>query len=315
MSEMDSSLGTEIDESYYPTLVGADQLHERGVTGLGVTIAVVDTGLSDINKALSKDASGDYRVLGVYDAIEDSFSADHFGDPNGHGDHVSSVAVSSRLASNGKYNGLAPDAQLLSVRAFDESGIGAYADIIRGIDFVVSNKDLYGVRVPESVIQRYAALLLLGRPLESGGHAGLAGRNRGRRLRRQQWAGPDEHRCAREHPLRDHRRRHDGQLHPLRPKRRPLGELLRRRPHAGRLREARSGRAGWSHARNDDRLFGHRSGASRVPEKRDLLYDVRHLSGGGGGEWRGRPTAAAAAGTDPERRQVPVDGLGPAGPR
>ena len=46
-----------------------------------------------------------------------------------------------------KFIGIAPDADLISVKAFDKNGQGTYLDVIRGIDWVVANKDRFGIRV------------------------------------------------------------------------------------------------------------------------------------------------------------------------
>ena len=48
---------------------------------------------------------------------------------------------------SGMYNGIAPDATLVPVKAFDEQGRGSYADVIRAIDWVVQNKDAYNIRI------------------------------------------------------------------------------------------------------------------------------------------------------------------------
>ena len=48
---------------------------------------------------------------------------------------------------DGLYNGVAPDASLVVVKAFDRDGAGSYMDVIRGIDWVVPNKDAYDIRV------------------------------------------------------------------------------------------------------------------------------------------------------------------------
>ncbi len=69
-------------------------------------------------------------------------------DDNGHGTHVTGVALSSSvLDRTGFYRGIAPDADLVVVKAFDLHGQGNYADVIRGIDWVVTHKDDYGIRV------------------------------------------------------------------------------------------------------------------------------------------------------------------------
>ena len=129
----------------FPSYVGADRLHERGVTGHGVTIAFVDTGIQ------GRLDWGDnaYRMLAHYDSQQDREL--HFwvqnADANGHGSHVASIAASRGKTNDGKSNGVAPDANLVMVRSFDEHGRGSYADVIRGIQWVVDNKNRLGVRV------------------------------------------------------------------------------------------------------------------------------------------------------------------------
>jgi hypothetical protein len=39
------------------------------------------------------------------------------------------------------YNGIAPDAKVVVVKAFDDNGWGSYASVIRGIEWVVTNSD------------------------------------------------------------------------------------------------------------------------------------------------------------------------------
>ena len=45
-------------DTKYPTLVGAAALHERGITGAGVTVAILDTGLWKKGKGIESDALG-----------------------------------------------------------------------------------------------------------------------------------------------------------------------------------------------------------------------------------------------------------------
>ena len=70
-------------------------------------------------------------------------------DQHGHGTHVPSVILNSQKPGNssGSYNGIAPDAGLVAVKALDASGQGTYADVVRGLDWILQNKDLYGIRV------------------------------------------------------------------------------------------------------------------------------------------------------------------------
>jgi hypothetical protein len=131
----------------YPALTDADDLHAQGVDGSGVTVAVVDTGYWS-HPALDKFSDGQVRVVAQYDAI-----ANQVQDPtartdyNGHGAHVSSLLLSSWTTPIGQFNGVAPAANLVTVKAFDANGAGSYMDVIRAIDWVVANKDTHNIRV------------------------------------------------------------------------------------------------------------------------------------------------------------------------
>ena len=60
---------------------------------------------------------------------------------------MTSISVNSQLGGDtGKYNGIAPDADLVIVKAFDSHGCGTYADVIQGIEWIVANRDAYGIR-------------------------------------------------------------------------------------------------------------------------------------------------------------------------
>lgn len=59
---------------------------------------------------------------------------------------MASVAVSGRKI-RGEYNGIAPDAALVVVKAFGEQGQSSYADVIRGLDWVWQNQSRFSIRV------------------------------------------------------------------------------------------------------------------------------------------------------------------------
>ncbi len=139
----------------YAEFIDADKVQSLGIDGTGVTIAILDTGVvlegSQIEEGLGQNAYGESRVLARYNAIDDSRAGAAASDGSGHGTHVSSVAASSVRAKvkgqDHKFNGIAPNANLVIVKAFGTDGRGTYLDVIRGVDWVVANKDLYGIRV------------------------------------------------------------------------------------------------------------------------------------------------------------------------
>ncbi len=69
------------------------------------------------------------------------------GDPYGHGTHVTSIAASGAQALSGAYQGIAPQANIVAVRAFDGMGAGRYVDVIAGLNWIVANKAKYNIRV------------------------------------------------------------------------------------------------------------------------------------------------------------------------
>ena len=58
-------------DTFFPTIVGADQLQLDGIDGSGVTVALIDTGVWDKGKGLDKTRDDESRYLVYYDAIED----------------------------------------------------------------------------------------------------------------------------------------------------------------------------------------------------------------------------------------------------
>jgi len=136
------------DDTGHVTLVSADRLHDEGITGSGVTLAVLDSGLGDLDP-IKRGADDSLRALAQYDAIADKeLSIWQSTDQYGHGTHVQSVSLNSDYSwENNHYRGIAPNAGLVSVKAFDENGQGSYGDVIQGIDWLVSHKDDYNIRV------------------------------------------------------------------------------------------------------------------------------------------------------------------------
>ncbi len=55
--------GTPYPNSAYPTLIGAATLHQQGITGAGVTVAVMDTSWWGASNPLKNDTKGKRRDL------------------------------------------------------------------------------------------------------------------------------------------------------------------------------------------------------------------------------------------------------------
>lgn len=101
---------------------------QSGLTGKGIKIAVIDTGIA---------AHSDLSIAGGTNVISGSSTA-AYADDNGHGTHVAGIIGGKGL--NGGVKGVAPDASIYAVKALDAKGSGYTSDIIAGIDWAIENK-------------------------------------------------------------------------------------------------------------------------------------------------------------------------------
>lgn len=117
--------------------VYANYAHWSGVTGKGIGIAIVDTGLS---------FHPDYkdRITGWFDALQHRQVPY---DDSGHGTHVAGIAAGSGAVSHFLYTGIAPEAELIGVKVLNQKGNGNIADIMKGLDWILANHKKKNIRI------------------------------------------------------------------------------------------------------------------------------------------------------------------------
>ncbi len=117
----------------YPFAANAVPAWGEGVTGEGVTVAVIDTGVS-----VDDDFRG--RLAGRFSFSEREPSPV---DLNGHGTHVAGVIAGEAEG----YVGIAPGARLLSLKVGTRQGAALASDVIEALQWAVDHRDEYGIRV------------------------------------------------------------------------------------------------------------------------------------------------------------------------
>jgi serine protease AprX len=133
----------------YPKTVGADKLWAAGITGKGVGVAVVDSGING-DMPDFRNADGSSRITANVIANPD---ATRPGDDVGHGTHVAGIIAGNSFnrsagdPARGAYVGIAPEANLVAVKTADDEGDSTVLDVITALQFVVDHKDDLNIRV------------------------------------------------------------------------------------------------------------------------------------------------------------------------
>jgi len=120
-----------------------------GLTGAGVGVAVIDSGVAAWHDDLTNTSSalfpyGNQRVAAFVDFINGQTQPY---DDNGHGTHVAGIIAGNGYDSNGEKAGTAPGASIVSLKVLDANGHGTVSGIIAALDWVLANHDQYNIRV------------------------------------------------------------------------------------------------------------------------------------------------------------------------
>jgi len=140
-------------ETAYPFSSGATETWNSNTpaTGKGVGVAVIDTGIAgDMPDFRVSGSDSSSRVVASAVVHPDATTA---ADTYGHGTHVAGIIAGNSLnrsaldPAKGRYVGVAPDADLISIKASDDAGNATVLDVIYGLQFAVDHKAELGIRV------------------------------------------------------------------------------------------------------------------------------------------------------------------------
>lgn len=137
-------------QTTYDDTIGVLPLWRFGVTGTGVGVAVVDTGVDGTLPDFAAKHHNGSRVVASAVANADATTAT---DSYGHGTDVAGIIAGNgdnRATGDplyGHYIGVAPNADLISIKVSDETGQASVLDVIYGLQFAVEHQSQFNIRV------------------------------------------------------------------------------------------------------------------------------------------------------------------------
>ena len=138
-------------------LINAPEVWQKGITGKGVIVALIDSGIDYNHPDLKNniwnnlgenglDSMGQNKATNGIDDDGNGYVDDYHGwdfigndndpiDTNGHGTHNAGT-----IAANGKtFKGVAPDATIMPIRILDQNGVGDTGNEVKAIRYAVNN--------------------------------------------------------------------------------------------------------------------------------------------------------------------------------
>jgi subtilisin family serine protease len=125
---LDGKVRATLDRSVHQ--MGVPAAWRTGLTGKGVKVAVLDTGIDRNHPDFAGRIAATRDFTGGAGGVRDG---------GGHGTHVASIVTGSGAGSRGRYRGVAPDARLLVGKVLDDDGEGEESSIIAGMQWAAES--------------------------------------------------------------------------------------------------------------------------------------------------------------------------------
>ena len=162
------------------TAVNADIATSQGWDGTGIGVAVIDSGVGTVDDLNSDGNSNPSRVVYSQSFVPgDASTADAYG----HGTHVAGIVAGNAYDSTSLqnylyvYRGIAPRANIISLRVLDGTGASVDSSVIAAIQQAISLQSTYNIRVINLSLSRgvYESYMVdpLCQAVESAWQAGI----------------------------------------------------------------------------------------------------------------------------------------------
>lgn len=121
---------SEYQDAWGVLHIGSQEVHQKGLTGAEIKIAVIDTGIDYNHEDLAANYRGGYDfIFNDEDPFDDSW--------NSHGTHIAGIIAAE--ANGIGVVGVAPEVSLYAVKSLDAGGFGSVSTIVSGIQWALDN--------------------------------------------------------------------------------------------------------------------------------------------------------------------------------
>ena len=122
------ALDAELDNSWGVVQIGSIIAQNAGITGAGVKVGILDTGIDYTHPELSAVYKGGYNFInGTNNPMDD----------HGHGTHVAGIIAAARNGIG--VVGVAPNVQLYALKILNSAGSGSWSDVLAALDWCIAN--------------------------------------------------------------------------------------------------------------------------------------------------------------------------------
>ena len=121
--------------------INAPRVWQQGITGRGVNVAVIDSGVAEDLDLVQNGP----RVLAHLNFAGPTNPQQL--DPGGHGTHIAGTVAGDGSRSAQQYMGVAPRANVIDVKVLDQNGNGRTSSLLAGLQWVIGHRSQYNIRV------------------------------------------------------------------------------------------------------------------------------------------------------------------------